>query len=210
MKGHEDLKREMPQNERDATLGAVILAGGQSRRMGQNKALLRPHPAAPRLIESVLQAVSPLADPILLSTNTPEIYAWLGLPTVADHSPGAGPLAGLEAALTAMPRVWVLLLACDMPCLAPDLLRFLADQRDTDQDAVIPRDTAGQLQPLCALYRSTCLPIIRQALADGQRQMTGWLGAVRTHVVAAEELQQYDPDLRSFCNVNTPTDLEEM
>src|SRR2546422_171213 len=115
-----------------ATLGSIILAGGQSRRMGQNKALLRLAPGGPTLIERVIAAVAPFG-PLLLVTNTPEVYAFLGRPMVPDAETGVGPLAGLLAGLQAAVPAYNFVLACDMPWLQPALLAHLAAQpRDYD------------------------------------------------------------------------------
>ena len=125
-----------------AEFGSVILAGGQSRRMGRNKALLRLDPAGPTLVEGVVAAVAG-RGPIVLVTNTPEEYAFLGLPMVADapEHPGAGPLAGLYSGLRASTAAYNLTLACDMPRLQPALLDALA-ALPRDYDALVPRWTA--------------------------------------------------------------------
>src|SRR5690349_20502843 len=115
-----------------ADLGVIILAGGQSRRMGTNKALLRLAPGGPTLIEQVVALTAPLG-PALLVTNTPADYAFLGLPMVPDARPGSGALGGLYSGLQAAPAPYNLAVACDMPFLQPALLRWLADQpRDYD------------------------------------------------------------------------------
>lgn len=188
------------------TSGAIILAGGQSRRMGRNKALLRLTPDGPPLIEIVIAAARSVATAIVLSTNDPAPYAWLGLPTMADRFPGAGPLAGLEAGLSALPTDAAFLLACDMPAIVPELLRLVRD-RLGDADAVVPLNAVGQPEPLCALYRPACLPAIRARLAAGDFAMRGWLADVRTIFIPAADLRAVDPDLRSFRNLNTPADL---
>jgi molybdopterin-guanine dinucleotide biosynthesis protein A len=187
-------------------IGAIILAGGQSRRMGQNKALLRLAPDGPRLIELVLAVVRTLASEIVLSTNTPDEYAWLGLPTVADAVPGAGPLAGLAAGLAALSSEWALLVGCDMPAIAPDLLRLLAALRQEAQ-AVVPLNAENRPEPLCALYHRSCLPVIQARLASGDFAMMAWLPLVATRYVACADVRAVDPALRSFRNLNTPGDL---
>jgi molybdopterin-guanine dinucleotide biosynthesis protein A len=189
-------------------LAALILAGGRSRRMGQNKALLRLRPDGPTLIELVLRAVAPLTDRILVSTNAPDAYAWLRVPLVPDRFAGCGPLAGLEAGLTANSAGHLILLGCDMPFVATDLLRYLASLRD-EAAAVVPLNRAGQPEPLCAVYSQACLPVIRARLAAGRYQMSGWLDAVPVRFVPAGELEPVDPGLRSFRNLNTPADLAE-
>ena len=189
-------------------LTALILAGGQSRRMGHNKALLRLHPDGPRLIELVVQAVTPLTTRVVLSTNSPEEYAWLGLPSVPDRVAGTGPLAGLEAGLARLTTGHLLVLGCDMPFVVTDLLRFLVSLRD-EAAAVVPLNWDGQPEPLCAVYSHACLPVIRTRLAADQFQMRAWLDAVSVRYVTPAELAPFDPELRSFRNCNTPMDLVE-
>lgn len=186
--------------------GAIILAGGQSRRMGTDKALLRLAPEGPRLLEMVLATLKPLASPILISTNRPTEYSWSGLPLVEDNYPGCGPLAGLEAGLAASPAELNFLVACDMPWLAAPLLEYLL-QLAPPYQAVIPLDQAGRAEPLCAVYSKSCLPVIRRNLAGGILKMTGWLTEINTLCVPAAQLTQYDADLWSFRNLNRPEDL---
>ncbi len=194
----------------NTTMGAIILAGGQSRRMGTNKALLRLTPEGPTLIELVVAAARQVADPLILSTNTPTAYSWLGIQCVGDQL-GAGPLAGLAAGLAALPTPGAFLLACDLPFVQPALLHLLAEiaERDPTLDAIVPLDAADHPQSVVALYRATCLAAIQARLTAGQLQMTAWLDQVHTRYLAAAMVRAVDPDLRSFRNVNTPEDLAE-
>jgi molybdopterin-guanine dinucleotide biosynthesis protein A len=109
-----------------APIGGIILAGGQSRRMGQPKALLRLTPDGPTLIELALAAVRSVAADAILVTNAPETYAFLGCRMVADQFPGLGALAGIHAGLAVSAHEHNLIVACDMPFLNPALLAALA------------------------------------------------------------------------------------
>jgi molybdopterin-guanine dinucleotide biosynthesis protein A len=200
-------------------LSLLILAGGKSTRMGQDKAwlMLDGRPLVMRVIDRML----PLVDEVLVSTNQPDAFdVWLpGLPvpahTVVDRYPGAGPLAGLHAGLLAACCDLVLTLATDMPFVAPALIRYLVDLApDADVDAVVPRvpspDT-GQigLEPLHAIYRKSCLPTIEHCLETGQRRVVNLLDQVRVRVVTPDEIRPHDPRFRSFANVNTPQDWSD-
>ena len=193
-------------------LGSIILAGGQSRRMGQNKALLRLEPGGPTLIERVLAAVAPFG-PIVLVTNTPETYAFLGLPMVPDAAGGQGPLAGLAAGLAATPAAYNFVLACDMPRLQPALLAAMAG-RPRDYDVLVPRWTAPdgteQLETLHAIYSRACGPALAACLAAGQRRMISFYPAVRVRYLDEPELRAVDPQLQSFRNLNTPAEVTEL
>jgi molybdenum cofactor guanylyltransferase len=200
-------------------LSLLILAGGKSSRMGQDKAWLmldgRP------LVMHVIDRVLPLADEVIISTNQPDPFeAWLpGLivpaRTVADRYRGAGPLAGLHAGLLVARCDLVLALAADMPFVNPKLIDYLARlAMDADVDAVVPRVSNPEtrqtgLEPLHAIYRKSCLPAIDASLSAGQRRVVSFLERVRLRVVSPDEILPHDPLLRSFANVNTPQEWSD-
>ena len=109
-------------------------------------------------------------DQVLLSTNKPSVYSFLGLPAVADLYPGCGPMAGVHAALRHTARSMVLVLACDLPGVTTHLLRRIIECAE-GFDAVVPITSDGLLHPVCALYRRTCLPVIEENLRSGENQM---------------------------------------
>ncbi|HMA35324.1 MAG TPA: molybdenum cofactor guanylyltransferase [Chloroflexia bacterium] len=198
-----------------SALGSIILAGGQSRRMGQNKALLRLDPAGPTLIERVIAAVQPWG-PVLVVTNTPETYAFLGLPMVPDApsgAPGQGPLAGLWSGLEAATPPYNFVLACDLPHIKPALLAAMA-ALPRDYDVLVPRWTAPdggeQLETLHAIYSKACRPAIRTCLERGQRRMISFYPAVRVRYLDEPALRASDPTLASFRNLNTPAEVDAM
>src|SRR6266540_1117046 len=153
----------------NADLGAVILAGGISSRMGCNKALL-PVGGVPS-IQRLTHLLLPLTDQVFISANDPAPYAFLGLPVIPDIHAGQGPLAGLHAAMVRCDRPIMLLLACDLPCVKEPLLRKLIAEID-EQDAVIPMTSDSRVHPLCAVYRRTCFPLIERNLIEGKNKMT--------------------------------------
>lgn len=183
-------------------LSIVIQAGGQSGRMGQDKALM-PFLGRPMIVRQVA-LLQDLADELLVNTNNPEPYAFLGLPLFPDLLPGAGPLGGLYSALNAASGSLMIMVACDMPFVSPDLLRAQCDLLvREDSDVVIPRSPDG-MEPLHAVYRKdACLAAVRAALDAGERRMIAWLPSVRARVMSAEEVAQVDPEFRSFVNVNS-------
>lgn len=197
-----------------AGTAGVILAGGQSRRMGRNKALLRLTDASPTLIETIAQQLATVTSALHLVTNAPQLYAKLDFPAnlnfVADNFPGAGPLAGLEAGLDNTLYDYVLLVACDMPWLAEPLLRYLLSFERDGWDALVLLNQDGLPEPLCAVYSRAALPVARAHLAAGHYKMADFLAAIRTKFVAANEWAAYDPAGQSFRNLNTPQDLEQI
>lgn len=186
-------------------VSVVIQAGGESRRMGQDKGLVQL--AGRPLVQHVLDRVRSLGDELWITTNRPESYAFLGVPTASDPEPGLGALAGLRTALRAARADTVLVVACDMPFLQPALLRYLLS-RAGEADIVIPR-RGGEFEPLHAVYQRTCLPALEAALARGEARMISFFPDVRLLPVDPPQLAAYDPAGLSFFNINTPDDLSQ-
>lgn len=188
-------------------ISVMVLAGGQSRRMGTNKALLEL-PSGETLIERVLNSLRPLSDDLVIVNNTPQLYAHLDARQVSDEFVGAGPLAGLHAGLQAARHDWAFAVACDMPLVNHRLVRFMAALTE-GQDAIVPW-VDGELEPLHALYSQRCLPAIVDHLQAGHRRMISFLGDVRLRRVEASEIALFDPQGRSFFNANTPEDWQAL
>ncbi len=188
-------------------LSIVIQAGGESRRMGQDKALL-PFLGQP-LIERVVQRLTTIPGEVLVTTNHPQAYIFLGLPRFTDLMPGRGALGGLYTALNAASHPLVAVVACDMPFINAKLLVAERDLLiETQADAVIPH-TGDGMEPFHAIYRrETCLPHIRTALDTGQWRVDAWFDQVRIHLMHKQQITKYDPQLLSFRNVNTPQELQ--
>jgi molybdopterin-guanine dinucleotide biosynthesis protein A len=182
----------------------VILAGGKSSRMGQNKALMSL--GGKRLVDRVVEVMRDVFRDLLLVTNTPEVYADLGLPMVCDVWPEKGSLGGIYSAIYHATTPYCLVVACDMPFLHAAMLRYLITQV-ADYDVVIP-DVLGELQTLHAIYSKACLPAIERCLAANRLRIVSFLPDVRVRTVTASELQSYDPDLLAFQNLNTPEEFQ--
>lgn len=182
----------------------AIQAGGRSSRMGQDKglALLAGKP----MIEHVLAQVAGLGQEILITTNNPDGYAYLGLPLAGDAEPGAGALPGLYTALSAARGQTVLLLACDLPFLNRELLVYLLSLAD-QADVVVPY-WQDQYQTMHAVYaRDPVRAAVAAALARGQKRMIGFYDQVRVRPVTAAEITPFDPGGLTFFNANTPAEL---
>ena len=189
-------------------LTLVIQAGGESRRMGQDKALL---PFQGRtLIERVLGRTAHLADEVLVTTNKPENYAFLGLKLVPDVIPGRGALGGLYTALSAAAQPLVAVVACDMPFVSPELLAFERDLLlQSSYDAAIPR-TEGGTEPFHAVYRREgCLPQVEAVIQADKWRVDAWYTRANVRLLSPEETRPYDPRGLAFWNVNTPEELAE-
>jgi len=180
--------------------------------MGRDKALMPflGQPLIARVIDRLragLAARAPQAE-IIVITNRPDDYRFLGAPLFGDPLPGEGPLGGLLAALQAARSPLAAVVACDMPFLNASLLLTQRDLLLTSAaDVVIPRSEQG-LEPLHAVYRAgACLPAVRAALASGQRRMTAWFEQVRVREMSLAETRAADPGGLSFVNVNSPEEF---
>ena len=178
----------------------VILAGGASRRMGRNKALL-PVAGLP-LIERIYRIMASLFRDVILVTNTPEDYAFLPCPMTADIYRGVGSIAGLHAGLSASPTERIFIVACDAPLLDPAVVNLLCTV-EGDYDAVVPVGQRG-CEPLQAIYRKSCMPALELALQRDDRKLSNLLERIRTRFVPPEELAAVPDAERSFLNLNTP------
>lgn len=179
----------------------VILAGGQSSRMGSNKALL-PYRGG-RFIEAIYRQLSELFPEVILVTNTPEQYAFLSCSKVPDLL-GKGALAGLHSGLYHAANHHIFAVACDMPYLNNALIRRISLLRD-NADVVIPEGEAG-LEPLHALYAKKCLPFMEESLQADKRRVVSFFPQVRVHQLNRETVGNVDPGFNSFRNINTPDD----
>jgi molybdopterin-guanine dinucleotide biosynthesis protein A len=187
-------------------LTVVIQAGGESRRMGKDKALA-PFLGSP-LIQRVIGRVAPLADELLVTTNQAEDYRFLGLPLFSDLIPGRGSLGGLYTALGAAKQPLVAVVACDMPFVNPEMLVAGRDLLlETDFDAFIPKTSHGS-EPFHAVYRkATCLPAIEKAIQGDMWRVDAWYPDAKVRFLSEDEALAYDPQSLAFFNVNTGEDL---
>lgn len=188
-------------------LTVAIQAGGQSSRMGTDKAFVRVR--ARPLIEDLVAGLAGLGAEMFIVTNQPAAYAYLGLPLHPDVLPGVGALGGLYTALHHAAQPHVLCVACDMPFVVRPFLDHLISLRET-AEAVVPRlavDGQPEAEPFRAVYARTCLAPVHAALTAGRRRMISFFPEVRVRFVDEPEIDQFDPQHLSFFNVNTPEDL---
>jgi molybdopterin-guanine dinucleotide biosynthesis protein A len=189
-------------------LTVAIQAGGQSTRMGEDKALKsflgRP------LIQRVVDRMTPIADEIIVTTNHPDDYTFLNLRLVPDLKPGRGALGGLYTALFSATQSIVAVVACDMPFASVSL--FEAARRllvEEESDVVIPRTDEGY-EPIHAIYRrAACVPAIESALDADQWKVIAWFPQVKVRTLTLEEIRLYDPSGLAFWNLNTPEEFAE-
>ena len=190
-------------NPRLKGITGIILAGGKSSRYGMNKALVEINGV--RLIERVIRVMESIFEHLIIIANTPHDYAYLQLPMYEDLIKGLGPLGGILTGLEAISDDAGFVVACDMPFLNADLVRYMVDMRD-DYYAVVPKIT-WKIEALHALYNKRCLPVIRELIESQENQAIKFFDRIRVRYVEEDEIRASDPHLRSFFNVNSPREL---
>ena len=181
----------------------IILAGGKSSRFGSNKALSRID--GDRLIERLCRTVGSVTGRMMLITHTPEDYAFLELESRKDLVPRCGPIGGIYTALRTAQTPLCLCVACDMPFVSPEFLEYMVE-RSAGYDVVVPVND-GRVEPLCAVYRETCVPAIEDRIHARRYKIAGFFDEVRVLRLAPEEGGFHDDDM--FFNINDRTDYDE-
>jgi len=187
-------------------VSAIVLAGGQSRRMGRDKALI-DYQGRP-ILAHVIDALRALSDDIAVVSNRSDLYRSFDARLVPDYEPPCGPLGGLAVGLHAAQHPLAVVVACDMPFLNVRLLRWLIDQAE-GYEAVVPQ-TGAEFEPLHAIYRRECYGPIVQRIERGERRVISFFTDVRLRPVPEPEWRLLDPTGRSLINLNTPADLNHL
>ena len=188
---------------RDVT--GVILAGGKSSRFGINKAFSEINGS--RLIDIVAGLLTSIFTRTVLITNNPEEYSYLGLPIREDLIRGLGPIGGILTGLEDIRDEAGFFIACDMPFVSEDLIRYIVSVRG-EFDAVVPK-IDWKIEPLHALYRKSCLPVIRELITSGVYQTIKAFDRLNVRYLNEAEIKANDPQMRSFFNVNRPEELAD-
>jgi molybdopterin-guanine dinucleotide biosynthesis protein A len=187
-------------------VSGIVLAGGQSSRLGMDKSFVNAN--GQPLIEHIVAKLTKLSDDVIIVTNSPENYNHLEAKLVGDIYPGKGSLGGIYSGLRAATNAYSLVVACDMPFLDLNLLRYMI-LLACGHDVVIPR-IGRFLEPLHAIYSKSCLEPIDRLLAQGGLKIIDFFPEVRVRYVEESEVDIFDPQHLSFFNVNTPSDLVKM
>ncbi|MFN0105338.1 MAG: molybdenum cofactor guanylyltransferase [Bryobacteraceae bacterium] len=186
----------MSRSELGPTAG-YVLAGGASRRMGRDKALLEK--AGVPLLKRAIAVVTAAAGRCSVVAPGGR-YEGLGVPVIEDLWPGEGPLGGIVTALGSGEGEWNLIVAVDMPFLEIGFLTVLLEEARKGRETVVPAQADGDVEPLCGVYHVDALPRLRQFFDRGGRRVKDALREIETRTVAAPE--------RTLVNVNTPEQWE--
>jgi molybdopterin-guanine dinucleotide biosynthesis protein A len=185
---------------------AAILAGGLNTRMaGRNKAFLEV--GGESILTRLLNSLQACFIEIMLVTRQPELYSDYPVRVVEDIYPSRSSLTGIHAGLANAKADYTFVVPCDTPFLQPTLIRLLLDQLQPALDIVVPYFD-NHFQPLCSIYSKRCLPAIESQLDREDYKIIHFFDQMRVKKVPAQHLKQADPQMLSFCNVNTPAAYE--
>lgn len=194
----------------------IVLAGGKSSRMGHNKALMEWQ--GQTLIERTLQVLRSVFSEVLISANDPVLYESLGERIIPDRYLNRGPIGGLYSSLQEAQFEYAFFVACDMPFLSADIIRFLANftgcnsdrqsSKESESPVVVP--DVDRLHPLHAFYPKGCLPLIEKKLKANRLKLLELYGEYPVLTIRKEEFQVFPQIERYFYNVNTPEEWKQI
>lgn len=183
----------------------AILSGGNSSRMGINKALARLNGTT--IIEYLLAQLTPHFHDITIVTNEPELFRCYPAQVITDIYARKGPIAGIHAALTRTSANSVFVLSCDMPFVNYRVMKFMLSQV-AGYDAVVPV-LAGRLQPTAAVYNQSCMPLLTNCLENSKLKLTRIFEDLNTLYLDEKALDSFGPLPEVFFNINDPIALEQ-
>lgn len=187
----------------------IILAGGKSSRLGRDKAW--EDVGGQRIIDRVIGALQSSCDEVLIIGDRPERQNELSLPKCiqyrSDDLKGRGSIGGLYTGLKSSDTLWSLVVACDMPFISRELIRFMLSIISKNRcDAIVPIIN-GRYQPTHALYNSTCIPFIEKNISSGNFRMDSYFDEIYLEEISEDVINSIKGAELSFFNVNTEDDL---
>ncbi len=186
-------------------ISAIILAGGKSSRMGVNKALLRL--GGRSIVEIIIDKLADIFEEIIVTTKSKDLYSPLKVKVVEDMSADYNSLLGIHTGLLNSDNFYNFVIACDMPFLNPPLIRYMIKQR-IGYEVIIPK-IDEHLEPLHAIYSKECLKPIEGLLSNGDLKIINFFPQVRVRYISRDEIICFDPEFKSFFNLNTSEEYEK-
>lgn len=190
-----------------SSMNAVILAGGENKRLPMIKGFLEID--GKRIIESSIDLLENIFDKVIISTNNPEHYFYLGRPMIGDTMRERGPMTGILSALNLPEISEIFVTACDMPFISGELIRSIVDQWDKKWDAVIPF-YEKKPQPLLGIYSKTIAQDMEDSIKSGKRSLRKFLQGIQVLYISEKDVRRIDREGKSFVNINTPEDAENV
>jgi molybdopterin-guanine dinucleotide biosynthesis protein A len=185
---------------------ALILAGGENKRLPILKGFLELK--GRKIIESNIELLKGIFDGVIISTNTPERYFYLGMSMVGDVINYRGPMTGILSALITLKETEIFVTACDMPFIKPELIRYIVGRWTDRWEAIVPVFD-GKPQPLLGIYSRKLVSKMEESIKTQTRGLREFLGTIEVHYIKEEEVRAIDPEGKSFVNINTIQDYEK-
>ncbi len=193
---------------------ALILAGGRGSRLGYREKALMDINGKP-LLAFVIESLKKVVDNIIISVRDKAQGELLesrfpGFAFAYDTHKNTGPLAGILSGLLSCRDEFCFIAACDMPFINDKVVKMLF-QKSEFHDAVIPQWEDGFLEPLHAVYRCKSMIIeTKKAIDSGETIILAPVFKLKVNYVGTEEIKKLDPDLKTFMNINTPEDMQQI
>lgn len=182
----------------------MILAGGENTRMPVSKAFIKVN--GEKIIERNLRIMRRLFSEVLIVTNQPEEYVYLSAQMLGDVYDVRGPMTGIFTALLNSSNEWVFVSACDIPFINEEIISYASSMRE-GYDAVVP-GSGKAAEPLFAFYSKRLVSSMEQGILSGKRGMKDFLDKKKVKYIKKTEIKGFDPEAKSFINLNTPEDIE--
>ena len=184
---------------------AIVLAGGQSSRMGFDKQLLRIHERS--LMDSIVNNLKEVFEEIIIVSNRPELYGDFKDTIVEDILKFKGPLGGIHSGLSITKSQYAFVVACDMPNVNLDYVRYMKSRLDIDNSLGCVTQYGNWIEPFSAFYSVELQDKIEKYLRTGRRSINGLIKDYRMTYIPEDEAREFSPDWDMFLNLNTRHDL---
>ena len=181
----------------------IILCGGKSIRMGENKAFIQIEGVP--IINRIFDLFKVLFREVIIVTNQKDLFSDFDSKIYSDLIPGKGALGGLYTGILLSSFQYCFCVACDMPFIQKPLVQYLIENID-DADVIVPQTKDG-LEPLHAIYSKNCVKPIRKMIDEGKSKIVDIYDQVKVKIVDEKDFLRFDPGGESFINVNTPEEL---
>ena len=184
----------------------IILSGGKSTRMGENKAFIELEGVP--IVRRIYTLFKELFQEVIIVTNQQELFKNFDSKIYSDLIPNQGALGGLYTGLFFSTFQYSFCVACDMPFIKKALVQYIINHIE-GEDVIVPRTEDG-LQPLHAIYSKNCLDPIKIIMEQGKYKIIDFYNQVNVKIVEEKDFTVLDPLRESFINVNTPDELHSI
>ncbi|MEI7526218.1 MAG: molybdenum cofactor guanylyltransferase [Mariniphaga sp.] len=180
----------------------IVLAGGRSSRMGEDKSLMRLN--GKTLIEYSIDALRPICEKVIISSNNPN-YDFTGCEVWPDELPDQAPIIGIYSCLKRSETELNIILSCDIPLMSASMIGFLL-AKSADYDITVPVHDNGQIEPLCGVYKKSSLEILKEFIESGNFRLNDCIRLASYQFIPVDaQIPCNTPNL--FLNINTPSDF---